>query len=246
MTEHEFLSNYTPDKYQKPSVAVDILIFTINNDSKLELLLIKRGGYPFMGKWAVPGGFVDIAESLDDAAARELKEETGLENVYLEQLYTFGSVNRDPRTRVISVSYLALVPKSAIQYQAGDDAEDAALFEIERDGDRMEFVSRQKGIALSEKDLAFDHMEIVKTGMERLKNKIEYTDLAFELLKNRERFGIPEIRKIYEAVCGKTLAGYNFKRDFEKKYVHSGIVEKTDERCTEYAGPASWYYKKVR
>lgn len=246
MTENEFLRSYNPDKYKKPSVTVDILIFTINNDSKLELLLIKRGGYPFIGKWAVPGGFVDIAESIDDAAARELKEETGLEHVYLEQLYTFGSVNRDPRMRVISVSYLALVPKSSLNYRAGDDAEDAALFEIKKDGDKLEFISGQKEITLCEGDLAFDHRDIIKMGLERLKNKIEYTDLAFELLKDRERFGLPEIRKIHEAVCGKRIAGYNFKRDFEKKYVQSGIVKKTDERCTEYAGPASWYYKKVK
>ena len=129
MTEEEYLKTYNPNKYEKPSVTTDILIFTVNENHELELLLIKRGGHPYKGKWAIPGGFVNMTESLDDGAKRELKEETGLSGDYhLEQLYTFGGVNRDPRMRVISVAYMALIPKAALLPRAGDDAAEAMFF----------------------------------------------------------------------------------------------------------------------
>ena len=140
-TEAEFLKNYDSSKYEKPSVTVDVLIFTILNkktdnyrkldDKKLSLLLVKRGGHPFKGKWAIPGGFVNMNESLEEGAKRELKEETNVENVYLEQLYTYGDVNRDPRTRVISSVYMALVNSDRLNVKAGDDASDAKWFNIE-------------------------------------------------------------------------------------------------------------------
>ena len=112
-------------------ITVDIVILTIKDDA-LQVLLVKRNNEPFKDKWAIPGGFVEMDESLEDAAARELKEETDLDHIYLEQLYTFGDVHRDKRTRVISVAYMALVPADTLQYTPGDDAQDACIFEIER------------------------------------------------------------------------------------------------------------------
>ena len=106
MTEEEYLAQYKPSDYERPSVTVDMLIFTITRNQRLAMILIKRGGHPERGKWAIPGGFVEMDESLEDAAARELKEETDLDHIYLEQLYTFGDVHRDKRTRVISVAYM--------------------------------------------------------------------------------------------------------------------------------------------
>lgn len=139
-TEKEFLEHYDANKYEKPSVTVDMLIFTVGkkpsknyrelSKKSLQMLMIKRGGFPFKGKWAIPGGFAAMDESIKESAYRELKEETNLENVYMEQLYTWGDVNRDPRTRVISVSYMALASKEALDVQAGDDAAEAKWFDV--------------------------------------------------------------------------------------------------------------------
>ncbi|TEB16396.1 Bifunctional NMN adenylyltransferase/Nudix hydrolase [Pelotomaculum sp. FP] len=135
LTEEQFLAAYDASKYERPSVTVDMLIFTITEEEKLpgkvlKLLLIKRGDHPYIGKWAMPGGFVNIDESLDEAALRELKEETNIDDVYMEQLYTWGDVARDPRTRVISTSYMSLVDSSALDIRASDDADDAKWFAI--------------------------------------------------------------------------------------------------------------------
>lgn len=128
-TEEEFLEQYDSDKYEKPSVAVDLLIFSVAE--KLRILLIKRKDHPFIGQWALPGGFVNVEEDLNNAALRELREETGLENINIEQLYTWGEVDRDPRTRVISCSYISLVDEKHAGINSGDDAQDAAWFDIE-------------------------------------------------------------------------------------------------------------------
>lgn len=143
MTELSYLSQYNSSKYDKPSVTVDILLFTLdelkNEDVKrlpekeLKILLIKRKDHPFIENWAVPGGFVNINESIDDAAYRELKAETNIENIYMEQLYTWGDVNRDPRMRVISNSYMALVNKQGLKEKAGDDSSDLSWFSITKD-----------------------------------------------------------------------------------------------------------------
>jgi ADP-ribose pyrophosphatase YjhB (NUDIX family) len=140
-TEKEFLQEYNADIYEKPSVTVDMLIFSVaeeENDNYrklpekvLKLLLIKRGEHPYMGQWALPGGFVGVRESVDDAAVRELRAETNIENIYMEQLYTWGEVHRDPRTRVISCSYMALVDSTAQKVQGGDDAAEAGWFKLD-------------------------------------------------------------------------------------------------------------------
>lgn len=133
LTEKEFLAQYRPGDYERPSVTVDMLIFAVEPDTdETELLLIRRRNHPCIDQWAIPGGFVNIDESLEEAAARELKEETGLEGVCLEQLYTWGSVKRDPRTRIISVSYIAVVPKESLNVVAGDDAKMACWFQVKK------------------------------------------------------------------------------------------------------------------
>lgn len=143
LTELEFLSKYNSSKYEKPSVTVDMLLFTLDEirsddikrlpEKELKILLIKRKDHPFIGTWSVPGGFVDINESVDDAAYRELKEETNIDNIYMEQLYTWGDVKRDPRMRVVSTSYMALVNKQGLKEKAGDDASDLAWFSINKE-----------------------------------------------------------------------------------------------------------------
>jgi len=133
LTEKEFLLQYRPGNYERPSVTVDMLIFAMDEEEmETEVLLIKRKNHPCIGQWAIPGGFVNVDESLEAAAARELEEETGLKGVCLEQLYTWGNVKRDPRTRVISVSYMAAVPKDQLTPKAGDDAEEACWFQVKK------------------------------------------------------------------------------------------------------------------
>ncbi len=139
-TEEQFLAAYDAGRYERPSVTVDMLVFTVTEEEKknyrklpekvLRLLLIKRGDHPCIGQWALPGGFVEMGESLDEAALRELKEETNIEDIYMEQLYTWGDVGRDPRTRVISASYMSLIDSSALDIRASDDAEDAKWFTV--------------------------------------------------------------------------------------------------------------------
>jgi ADP-ribose pyrophosphatase YjhB (NUDIX family) len=135
LTEKEFLLQYRPGDYERPSVTVDVLIFAMDleeEDAEAEILLIRRKNHPYIGHWAIPGGFAGLDESLEEAAARELYEETGVEGICLEQLYTWGAVKRDPRTRVISVSYLAAVPKDQLNPMASDDAEKAGWFKVRK------------------------------------------------------------------------------------------------------------------
>lgn len=194
-TEEEFLANYKPGDYKNPSVTVDILIFTVHNGD-LKILLIKRKDHPSIGKWALPGGFVEINEGLLDAAKRELEEETGIKDVYLEQLHTFGDdVYRDKRTRIISVAYMALIPDESVKPIAGDDAADAAWFNVKKEKDNLFLANEEKNISMRYKvideyvnygelriketkitphedtkdELAFDHYDIINLGIERLR-----------------------------------------------------------------------------
>jgi len=231
--ERVFLENYDPNKYEKPSVTTDITVFTISEDNELSVLLIKRGGYPYKDKWAIPGGFVKIDESVDESARRELKEETNLDNFAIEQFGTFGEVDRDPRMRVISVAYMAFVPKNALSIKAGDDASDAKLFKIHIDLDGINFVSGN--LTIKESDLAFDHADIIRTAIKRLRNRIDYTEDAFKLLKNPKSFTIYELKKIYETVKGQKEDSANFRRTFYRKYLKTNIVEETGE-ITENSG----------
>lgn len=243
MNEVEFLEQYKPEEYERPSVTTDMLIFTIDHENDLSILLIKRGGYPYKGKWAVPGGFVNIDESVECAAQRELLEETGLTNIYMEQLYTMGDVNRDPRMRIISVAYIALVPKSSMKYKAGDDAQDAEIFKIKKTLHGYVLINVLRGLKFKVDEMAFDHSKEVLMGIERLQGKLSYTDMVFSLVKDKSAFTIYEIQKIYEAIYGYKEDTANFRRDFIKKYVKTGKVIALQEKTTDHSNRATTLYK---
>jgi 8-oxo-dGTP diphosphatase len=186
------------------SVAVDLVIFTVR-DGALQVLLIERGIPPFKGQWALPGGFVLDRESLEDAARRELQEETGVKDVYLEQLYTFGDADRDPRGRVISVAYFALTPPAPLQ--ASTDAANAAWHPVARPP-----------------KLAFDHAKILRTGLERLRAKLGYSTVGFELLPRQ--FTLTELQALYEAILERPLD----KRNFRKKILSLGLLKSEGQK----------------
>ncbi|MDX1665415.1 MAG: NUDIX domain-containing protein [Candidatus Promineifilaceae bacterium] len=211
--------NYDPADYARPSVTVDVVIFSLIEDD-LKVLLVQRRHWPFAGMWAIPGGFVGMEESLEAAAIRELAEETGLRNVYLEQLYTFGAPDRDPRTRVITVAYFALIPAdSAGHPQAGTDAADSRWFST---SDLPE--------------LAFDHAKILTYAQTRLRYKLEYTALGFELLP--DEFTLSDLQHAYELILGEELD----KRNFRRKILSAEIIEETGEKRRQGSGrPARLY-----
>ena len=226
--EEEFLKSYDVSKYERPSVTADIIIFTIDDEDELNILLIRRGGFPYKGFWAIPGGFLDVGkETLDDAAFRELKEETGVDNAFLNQLYTFGDLGRDPRTTVISVAYIALVAKDALNIKAGDDASDAQLFKIKYDVNGIIFQNDK--VIITENDLAFDHSKIIRTAITRLRNRIDYESDAFNLLKDKQSFTISELKRIYETIKNKSLDLPNFRKAFLREYVATGKVTELEQ-----------------
>ncbi len=210
------------ESYARPAVTVDVLLFTIREE-KLQLALIKRGIEPFKSRWAIPGGFVRMDEELEEAARREIEEETGVRDVFLEQLYTFGEPNRDPRTRVITIVYFALVPGEHLTLRADTDASDASWFSVD------ELPA-----------LAFDHNEIVEVGIERLKAKIEYSNVAYGLLP--ARFRLSELQRVYEIILGRALD----KRNFRKRVLALGLVEATDKYSSGAHRPAQLFRWKKR
>lgn len=177
-------------------LTVDMVLFTVL-EGALQVLLVRRGIEPFRGAWAIPGGFVLEAETLDEAALRELAEETGVRDVYLEQLYTFGDPGRDPRGRVVTVAYYALVDRERAPLRAGSDAADARWWPV--------------GALPAE--LAFDHARVLEYALRRLRGKVEYTTVGFELLP--ERFTLAELQAVYEAILGRPLDKRNFRRSIE-------------------------------
>lgn len=233
LTEEEFLRKYRHQKYVKPSVTVDLVVFTVL-DSDLKVLLIKRRGHPDQGKWALPGGFVDVGdghdnqgESVEEAAHRELAEETGLPegSCYLEQLFTFGKPYRDPRMRVITVAYYALVSSDQVaRTRAGDDAAEAKWFSVASEVPNL--------------DLAFDHEDILRVAVERIRGKLDYCPLAFELVP--ETFTITELRAVHEAVKGETYDNANFRRRF-KRMQTDGIIEQAPGMRQTTTRPAKVY-----
>lgn len=182
-------------------VTVDIVVFTIR-DRALQVLLVRRGVPPFEGQYAIPGGFIHEDESLEDAAQRELYEEAGVRNVFLEQLYTIGDPKRDPRGRVITVAYYALIASDKLSLVAGADAAEAKWFPA-------------SNLPL----LAFDHKRIVSYALERLRNKLEYTTVGFQLLP--QKFTLSELQSVYEAILGRRLD----KRNFRRKIALLGILK---------------------
>jgi len=229
--ETEYLKKYDPGRYPRPSVTVDLVIFTVR-DGDLKLLLVQRKQHPHRGLWALPGGFVQVGKSpdeqgegIEEAAHRELAEETGLPigSTFLEQLYTFGRPGRDPRTRVISVAWFALIrPDLAPLVTAGSDAADASWFSLT---ERPE-------------QLAFDHPEILATAIERIRGKIDYAPIAFDLVP--ETFTVAELRAVYEAVKGEPYDAGNFRRRF-LRMIEDGIVEAAPGKRHIARKPSSVY-----
>jgi 8-oxo-dGTP diphosphatase len=204
-------------KQQVIQVTVDIVVFTVH-DQALKVLLIERGIVPFQGQYALPGGFVLAGETLEEAAFRELREETGTENVYLEQLYTFGEPDRDPRGRVVTVAYFALVPSDKSPLLAGTDAAAAAWFPLS---------------ALP--PLAFDHGKIIEHAVNRLRNKLEYTNVGFQLLP--AKFTLTALQALHEAILGKSLD----KRNFRRKILTLGLVRPSKEMLATGRKPAQLF-----
>jgi 8-oxo-dGTP diphosphatase len=192
--------------YPRPALTVDCVIFGLDV-SELKVLLIQRKLAPFKGHWALPGGFVKMGETLDEAARRELMEETGVEDLFLEQLYTFSAVKRDPRERVVSVAYFALVNLDEHPTKAASDAEEVDWFS-----------------AFDLPELAFDHDEIISVAMTRLQGKLRYEPVGFELLP--QKFTLSQLQQLYEKVLNQHLD----KRNFRKKILKMNLLIDTNEK----------------
>jgi ADP-ribose pyrophosphatase YjhB (NUDIX family) len=182
------------------------VIFTIR-DRKLKILLVRRAGEPYRGAWALPGGFVEPNEALDQAAARELEEETGVTGVFLEQLYTFGEPNRDPRERVVTVAYYALIPSDRLRLQAADDAEAVGWFAMD-----------------DLPTLAFDHADIVAMAHKRLVAKLDYSTIAFAFMP--AKFTLTALQEVYEIIRQEAID----KRNFRKWALSLKQIQETKEK----------------
>ena len=215
------MEKYDSSIYEKLSVAVDLLVFTIENDA-LKILMVERSEEPFANMPALPGVFVGINETLDEAAVRGIREEAGLEDIYFEQLYSFGEVERDPRMRIISVAYMALVPIEKLNFHAGQRTLSARPVDV-------------KELLESDEKVAFDHKKIIEYGRWRLANKVEYTKIAFHLVG--EEFTLPNLQKVYEILLGKSL----YKANFRKKI--APMIEETDRSTSGDAHRPSKLYR---
>jgi 8-oxo-dGTP diphosphatase len=200
-------------------LTVDCVVFGMDEED-LKVLLIKRGVEPFAGKWALPGGFVRMEESLDDAARRELEEESGIRPSHLEQLYTFGEPGRDPRGRVVTVAYFALVKLSDHRVHASTDAREAAWFSV-----------------WDTPKLAFDHTDILGTALQRLKGKVRYQPIGFELLP--PKFTLTQLQRLYEIILERELD----KRNFRKKILSMDLLEELDEVEQDVSHRAARLYR---
>ena len=207
-------------KYPRPSLTVDCVVFGLDKQDQLKVMLIQRNLPPFKDQWALPGGFVQLDESLEEAARRELREETGIENVFLQQLYTFGEVNRDPRSRVVTVAYYALVNLWEYRIEAATDASDAAWFPLKQ-----------------LPPLAFDHDKIVQVALNQLKSKVRLEPIGFELLP--KKFTLSQLQKLYEAVLGQQLD----KRNFRKKILKMDLLVALDETQKDVSHRAARFYE---
>lgn len=248
-SEEEFLKAYNPEEYDRLSLTTDILVLSISDEEvsnyrktskkHMSVLLVKRKDYPFKDKWCLPGGFLNIDEDLEYCPRRILSRETNLHDIYLEQLYTFGGINRDPRMRIISTSYMALIDKNRLDYKISDNAswfnisyeEKNNIVSVYLDNGK-EYISfkikkelkelttdRYKFEIIENNSLAFDHPLVILSGIERLKNKISYTDVVFNMMG--EYFTLGELQQVYEVILGKKLLDPAFRRIIANK------VEKT-------------------
>jgi 8-oxo-dGTP diphosphatase len=206
-------------EYPRAALTVDCVVFGMD-DEDLKVMLIQRDLPPFEGEWALPGGFVQVEETIDEAARRKLEEETGLENVFLEQLYTFGAVDRDPRDRVVSVAYYALVNLIDHRVQAATDAREAAWFPTH-----------------DVPSLAFDHADILAAALERLRGQLAYKPIGFELLP--KKFALSNLQHLYEVVLDCDLD----KRNFRKKVLATGLLVETKDVQKDVAHRAARLYR---
>ena len=250
-TEEEFLKDYNPRDYPPMSITTDILVLSISDEEStnyrksskkhMSVLLVKRDEYPFKDKWCLPGGFLDVNEDIEDCPRRILARETNLHDIYLEQLYTYGGVNRDPRMRIISTSYMALIDKNRLDYKLNDNAcwfnihytenNNILTVELENGTEEISFkikktlkektTDRYKFTIVENKDIAFDHPLVIVAGIERLKNKISYTDVVFNMMP--EYFALGDLQQVYEVILNKDLLDPAFRRIIANK------VEKTDK-----------------
>lgn len=255
-TEEEFLKDYDPKAFDQLSMTADILLVSVSDQEQtnyrktskkmMSILLVKRDEYPFKGKWCLPGGFLNPkTETLEECAKRVLKKETNLQNIYLEQLYTYDALDRDPRTRVVSTSYIALVDKNRLDDMLNKNASwfDVVLLEehnnivditLDNGKDTIHFsikkvlkektTDRYQFVEVKNDALAFDHALVILAGLERLKNKLNYTDIVFNMMP--EYFTLGELQQVYEVILNKKLLDPAFRRIIASK------VEKTNKMKT--------------
>ena len=197
-------TNYV--NYEQPGITVDLVIFTVNKN-RLKVMLVKRAEAPFLHYWSLPGGFLLVGESLEDAALRLLKEKTGVKDVYLEQLYTFGKPDRDPRARVITVAYFALIPWENLDQPGSQKVADLSWSAVEQ-------LLR----------LAFDHKEILNYAVQRLRSKASYSNIVYGLMP--EHFRLSELQKMYEIIIDDKLD----KRNFRKRMLATGLLQETGKK----------------
>lgn len=224
-SEREFLKDYNIHDYDVPLTSVDMVIFTVW-EGELQVLLVKRGQHPAMGQWALPGGFIDLKrdKTLGDAAYRKLKEKTGVDTHYLEQLESFGSAERDPRGWSVSVAYLALVNSENIKLFGDVSSEEVRWVPVSKVRDRYK--------------LAFDHQQIVDRAWARLKNKVQYTSLPINLLP--AEFTLTDLQKIFEIILGEAVE----KKSFRRRINDAGIIEETGGMRTGSNRPAKLFRVK--
>ena len=262
-SEEEFLKDYNPNIFERLSMTSDILLISVSSkdtdnyrktDKKMmSILLIKRDNYPYKDKWCLPGGFLNPKdETLEECARRVLKDETNLEDIYLEQLYTFDSIDRDPRMRVVSTAYVALVDKNKLKKPSNnaswfnitlieekdnivdivlDNGKEVLGLTIKKElrkgsTDRYSFTSQNKH------ELAFDHDKVILAGIERLKNKVNYTDIVFNMMP--EYFTLGELQQVYEVILNKKLLDPAFRRIIANKVVKTNKIKKGEGHRPSY------------
>jgi 8-oxo-dGTP diphosphatase len=226
--EQAFLETYNPNEFDRPSLAVDITLLTVR-ERQLEVLVIKRTEHPAKGLWSLPGGFVGIAETLEAAAQRILRAKAHLEHPYLEQLFTFGKPNRDPRMRIISVAHYALVPPHQLQAL---EADDVRLAQVRFQKDQIEICLENAPI-----QLAFDHLEMVQMTVQRLRGKLDYSPVGYALLP--KKFTLRELQDVHETILGRSLN----KDAFRRRMLETGELEATGERETGTGFRPAEFYK---
>jgi len=265
-SEEEFLKNYDSSIFEKLSMTADILILSVSSkdsnnyrktDKKMmSVLLVKRDDYPYKGMWCLPGGFLDPkTETLEECAKRVLKRETNLEDIYLEQLFTFDSVNRDPRMRIVSTAYVALIDKDELKQEVKNaswfditlmEEKDGVIFLVLDNGEetislqvnkvlRNKITDRYDYISRSNNMIAFDHDIVIVSGIEKIKEKVNSSDIVFNMMP--EYFTLGDLQQVYEVLLGKKLLDCPFRRIIASK------VEKTDKMKTGEGHRPSYLYK---